>query len=172
MEELHTKLLKTYSYMSRISNATKQFFQKQRVDKLMGEIIRLRKGQGRMKYLNYIKRCEKAISDGETIVNAFEVEISTWPDRELYTLFPAPKAKEENHLKNEPEIKEEISRRGGKRKGAGRKPIGKKPVVRKVSITLPQEEWDRIDGLIDGAKFKNLAHYFRELAIEAEKSDD
>ncbi|NMP10562.1 hypothetical protein [Paenibacillus polymyxa] len=171
MEELNTKLLKTYSYMSRISNSTKQFFQKQRVDKLMDEIVRLRKGQGRMKYINYIKRCEKAIADGETIVNAFEVEISTWPDRELYTLFPSPKAKE-NHLINEPEIKEEISRRGGKRKGAGRKPIGEKPVVRKVSITLPQEEWDRIDKLIDGAKFKNLAHYFRVLAIEAEKSED
>ncbi|MMZ47222.1 hypothetical protein D1872_88580 [compost metagenome] len=171
MEELHTKLLKTYSYMSRVSAATKLYFTKQRANKLMDELMRLQEGQGRMKYLNYIKRCEKAISDGETIVNAFEVEISTWPDRELYTLFPTPKAKE-NHLINEPEIKEEISRRGGKRKGAGRKPIGEKPVVRKVSITLPQETWDRIDELIDGVKFKNPAHYFRVLAIEAEKSED
>jgi ribosomal protein L37AE/L43A len=56
-------------------------------------------------------------------------------------------------------------RRGGKREGAGRKPAIDKGVARKVSITLPEEQWEIIDSMIDGTNIKSLAHYFRILIM-------
>lgn len=66
-------------------------------------------------------------------------------------------------LNTTPENKED--RRGGKREGAGRKPAIEKGIARKVSITLPEEQWAFIDSMIDGVNIKSLAHYFRMLAM-------
>lgn len=48
--------------------------------------------------------------------------------------------------------------RGGARPGAGRPRTG---TPRKVSITLPDEEWERIDQLISSGQIKSLSDYFR-----------
>lgn len=70
-----------------------------------------------------------------------------------------PEIKEEQQ---QPQIKK--SGRGGPRPGSGRPSVGPKPVVRKVSITLPQEEWDKIDANLGGTK---LAEYFRDLVLRS-----
>lgn len=49
--------------------------------------------------------------------------------------------------------------RGGKRAGAGSKNlIG---VTKKVSITLPEKEWEKINELIQTKVFESYSHYFR-----------
>lgn len=49
---------------------------------------------------------------------------------------------------------------GGRREGAGRKKIGDS---RKLSMTLPKEEWERIDEGIANGHFASIADYFRQL---------
>lgn len=73
--------------------------------------------------------------------------------------------KQKNMIKKkETKIKEgqiTLSLRGGAREGAGRPSLG---VKKAVSITLPQEEWDEIDYLIQVKnEFKSYADYFRYL---------
>lgn len=47
---------------------------------------------------------------------------------------------------------------GGSRKGAGRKAIG---VTKKVSITMPEEEWELIAEAIKNGHASSLSEYFR-----------
>lgn len=49
---------------------------------------------------------------------------------------------------------------GGVREGAGRKKIGSSRALR---ITLPDEEWERIDKLIADGQASNMSEYFRLL---------
>lgn len=49
---------------------------------------------------------------------------------------------------------------GGKRDGAGRPSLGK---TKKVSITLPDEVWERID---DSKKEQSMSAFLRELIME------
>lgn len=70
-----------------------------------------------------------------------------------------------NAPKKQKEGQVTLSLRGGKREGAGRKPVIDKGIVRKVSITLPQEQWDIIDNMIDGVEIKSVAQYFRMLVM-------
>ena len=49
---------------------------------------------------------------------------------------------------------------GGVREGAGRKKIGSSRALR---ITLPDEEWKRIDKLIADGQASNMSEYFRLL---------
>lgn len=49
---------------------------------------------------------------------------------------------------------------GGKREGAGRKKIGES---RKLSMTLPKEDWNKIDDLISNGHASSIADYFRQL---------
>jgi hypothetical protein len=50
--------------------------------------------------------------------------------------------------------------RGGRRSGAGRKPDG---VTMKVSITLPEEDWDHINQSIERKDADSKSDYFRKL---------
>lgn len=73
-----------------------------------------------------------------------------------------------NAPKNQSEGQVILSLRGGKREGSGRKPVIEKGVVRKVSITLPAEEWEWIDELLKANEYRgkiSLAKYFHDLAI-------
>ncbi|MGO4953548.1 transcriptional regulator [Paenibacillus sp. DRB1-1] len=49
---------------------------------------------------------------------------------------------------------------GGARPGSGRKKIGKSKALR---ITLPDADWEHIDGLIASGRVASYAEYFREL---------
>lgn len=51
------------------------------------------------------------------------------------------------------------SGRGGARKHAGRPRIG---VARALKITLPQEEWERIDRMVEDGQVRSQAEYFRQ----------
>ncbi|WP_375102224.1 hypothetical protein ACDZ28_00035 (plasmid) [Paenibacillus sp. RS8] len=69
--------------------------------------------------------------------------------------------REKEELKKTPQNKEgqvTLSLRGGARPGAGRKSLG---VKRKISIVLPQEDWDYIDSLVAEKKCASVAEYFR-----------
>lgn len=59
-----------------------------------------------------------------------------------------------------PEPETETKKMGGVRKGAGRPKIGLK---RPVSITLPEEDWQQIDRLVQSGHCKSYADYFRRL---------
>jgi archaellum component FlaC len=48
-------------------------------------------------------------------------------------------------------------------RSVGRPKIG---VTKKVSITLPQKEWNIIDDLVHNGHFKSISEYFRELYKE------
>ncbi len=61
-----------------------------------------------------------------------------------------------------PEPETETKKMGGVREGAGRKRIG---VKRPVSITLPKEDWEQIDRLIESGHCKSYAEYFRTLHL-------
>lgn len=50
------------------------------------------------------------------------------------------------------------SGRGGARKSAGRPRIGSQRVLR---LTLPDEEWERIDKLVADGDVKTQSEYFR-----------
>lgn len=54
--------------------------------------------------------------------------------------------------------------RGGKRAGAGRKGYGR---TEKVSISLPDEEWAYIDGLVRDHHVKSRSEYFRLLHMSS-----
>lgn len=47
---------------------------------------------------------------------------------------------------------------GGARKGAGRKPVG---VTKKISLTLPESDWEYIGHLLKQKKDLTLAAYVR-----------
>lgn len=51
-----------------------------------------------------------------------------------------------------------MSTKGGARPGAGRKRIG---TARALRITLPDEEWTKIDKLIEEGHVSNQSEYFR-----------
>jgi hypothetical protein len=51
-----------------------------------------------------------------------------------------------------------VSFRGGKRAGAGRKKMG---VSKKVTITLPEVEWEEISEMIKNGHASSLSEYFR-----------
>lgn len=53
-----------------------------------------------------------------------------------------------------------LSLRGGARAGAGRKAIGNS---RKISITLPAEDWAHIDRLVEQGRVGSYSDYFRQL---------
>lgn len=53
-----------------------------------------------------------------------------------------------------------LSLRGGVRERAGRKPIGNS---RKISITLPAEDWAHIDRLVEQGRVGSYSDYFRQL---------
>lgn len=57
---------------------------------------------------------------------------------------------------------EKMDFRGGSRPGAGRKSIGD---TKRLSITLPPGEWDKIDKLIQLGHAKNYADYFRNMHL-------
>lgn len=52
------------------------------------------------------------------------------------------------------------SKRGGVRPGAGRKRIGEK---RQISITLPDQEWEMIDRMVEVGQYGSYSEYFRTL---------
>jgi hypothetical protein len=90
------------------------------------------------------------------------VRLSQWNS----ILKEAPGTKKEENggkegLKKTPQNKEgqvALSLRGGARPGAGRKSLG---VKRKISIVLPQEDWDYIDSLVAEKKCASVAEFFR-----------
>jgi hypothetical protein len=51
-----------------------------------------------------------------------------------------------------------VTFRGGKREGAGRKKMG---LSKKVTITLPEEEWEEISEMIKNGHAGSLSEYFR-----------
>lgn len=51
---------------------------------------------------------------------------------------------------------------GGAREGAGRKKIGESRALR---ITLPKEEWEVIDKIVEQGGASSLSDYFRRLSI-------
>ncbi|MEK4418961.1 CopG family transcriptional regulator [Bacillus paranthracis] len=51
-----------------------------------------------------------------------------------------------------------MQKHGGKREGAGRPSLG---ITKKVSITLPEEDWKRIED-----SKKPFSQFFRELALK------
>lgn len=55
---------------------------------------------------------------------------------------------------------------GGYREGAGRPAIGKRKVV---SISLPDQDWEKIDQKIESGEVSSYSEYFRTL--HAERSD-
>lgn len=57
-------------------------------------------------------------------------------------------------------MKNEVSR------GRGRPPIVVDGIKRKLSITLPKSEWERIDIFISTGNFTGMSEYFRKLHLE------
>jgi len=53
--------------------------------------------------------------------------------------------------------------RGGYREGSGRKPLYEGNLKRVVSVTMPADEWERIDELIAEGLFESKSDYFRKL---------
>lgn len=80
-------------------------------------------------------------------------------DYEAFSINPDKFLKEYNEKLNR------VEKRGGTRQGAGRPSLG---VKKSVTITLPQEAWDQIDGLIKNGEFKNYPEYFRSLMKKGE----
>jgi Arc/MetJ-type ribon-helix-helix transcriptional regulator len=77
-------------------------------------------------------------------------------------------------LEKAPEIKSaegqvKMSFRGGARPGSGRKRMGRKE---KVSLVLPDEEWEFIDELIRNGHAASRADYFRQLHFAQRSLDD
>ncbi|MDY8049656.1 transcriptional regulator [Paenibacillus polymyxa] len=58
---------------------------------------------------------------------------------------------------------------GGAREGAGRKKIG---TSRALRITLPDEEWERIDSLIAAGQASNMSEYFRLLQLQSARFEE
>lgn len=57
---------------------------------------------------------------------------------------------------------------GGARKGAGRKPVG---ITKKISLTLPESDWEYIQHLLTQNKDLTLAGYVRG-AVDRTLTDD
>lgn len=55
--------------------------------------------------------------------------------------------------------------RGGKRKGSGRKSLGGRNI--KLTLILPEEEWNYIDTLVAERHVDSRAAYFRQLHMES-----
>jgi hypothetical protein len=53
--------------------------------------------------------------------------------------------------------------RGGYREGAGRKRLSGNSSKRVLSITMAEDEWERIDKLIAQGFFDSKSEYFRKL---------
>ena len=55
---------------------------------------------------------------------------------------------------------------GGSRPGAGRPSVGMRKVV---SVSMPEEEWQKIDRLIESKNYTGYADYFRSIHLKKEE---
>ncbi|MEK4141785.1 hypothetical protein NST48_12600 [Paenibacillus sp. FSL M7-0547] len=165
------KLDVAYSLMTKVVHSSRLPL-KQSADRLMDSIMRLKKNLFRYKADNLLKKGTEIISEVKSLYLVFlttiDYEINDDYARKVLNIEPKIKINEPIEPIPNEEVKDHTSKkgRGGVRVGAGRKAIG---VTRKVSITLPQEQWDIIDKMIDGAEIKNIAHYFRLMAMGPEE---
>lgn len=155
---------------------------------IMDDINKLLKFGKRYKAENFIRKFDELINGAKELCTEYQhyKQQQSIADYGVFVAeYDAPEIKEEvivppanDLLENKSNVTEVVkmeemnnapkSKRGGKRKDAGRKSTMEKPVVRKVSITLPQEEWDWIDELLKPNEHRDqisLAKYFHDLAI-------
>lgn len=112
----------------------------------------------------------KEDGEGQMELVVETVDMEGQPEEDKGTKFNAKDdAKMNNVPENNPTTPPSPTRsHGGARAGAGRKAIG---VTQKISLSLPQEEWDYIDQLIADGHVASRAEYVRLLHMTSRYPD-
>ncbi|RJG23295.1 hypothetical protein [Paenibacillus thiaminolyticus] len=130
-------------------------------DSMIAEIKKLKKGMVRnLKPENFKLRAQAVVDRFDLVESTLKKE--TEIKKEIKEEKEKENLKQNDLLESDKKkkTKNKNTGRGGARVGAGRPSLGvKKP----VSITLPSDDWEEIDNLIQRKEFKSYADYFRFL---------